>query len=220
MRVYIAARWDRYAEINEFADTITRAGNEVVSVWHRAAASGVPYSFTARAKNAEAIAAVCSQIASADVLVLCDSINPRGGSLIEYGIALGMGKRVAVIMASLRDSIPIFFDAAAIINPTRPPGEILDLLGTPSAIPPPVYIPDPGPGPAPEPGPSLHRFEAIVRTSFSDGTPRRQPSRVDAEEVVIESGCALFVTAGTVTEALAAGEWIYIKRKEPENATD
>lgn len=95
MRVYVAGKFERVAEVREIQERLRADGHEIVADWtgHSAAGlSGVALEDYLR-DCAESDAA---GVKVADALVLLHDDNCRGG-FTEFGIALGAGKLVAVI---------------------------------------------------------------------------------------------------------------------------
>mgnify|MGYP001576247402 CR=1 FL=1 len=104
MRVYLAARYSRYVEMQDYARVLTDAGYEVASRWirgdHELRACGE--SEAARWQRQWAMED-WQDVREADI-VLSFTESPgehsgrsRGGRHVEYGLALAWGKRCLVV---------------------------------------------------------------------------------------------------------------------------
>ena len=99
MRVYLAARYSRLAELNEYKKELVALGHEVTSNW--LTKSGREFeTLTEDEKRATAIEDV-DDIVSADAVIVFaeepDAEKSHGGKHVELGLAMGQEKRVAVI---------------------------------------------------------------------------------------------------------------------------
>jgi hypothetical protein len=95
MRVYLAARFDRGGEMRDVAATLERAGHDVTSRW-----------IDGRVDATDLVSAVedIEDLLRATCLVSFTErptdVVPwaaRGGRHVEFGVALGMGKRLCVV---------------------------------------------------------------------------------------------------------------------------
>jgi nucleoside 2-deoxyribosyltransferase len=98
-RVYLASRFERQTELKAIADLMSVEGYVITSRWlyHTGGLSVGP-------GEDSAIAAAWAQkdlddVASADVLVLFTDDNPmsRGGSNVELGYAMALGKTCIIV---------------------------------------------------------------------------------------------------------------------------
>ena len=95
MRIYLAARFDRSAEMLDVADALARAGHFVISRW-----------IHGRQNAPDLVSAVedIEDLADSDCLVSFTEYATRGvawaargGRHVEFGVALVTGKRLCVV---------------------------------------------------------------------------------------------------------------------------
>ena len=104
MKVYLASRYSRYQEMQRYRDDLQRLGNTVTSRWidgdHQIDDAGL----SLQAKEAERIRFAQEDLAdllgASCVISFTEqprATNSRGGRHVEFGIALGLRKRVIVV---------------------------------------------------------------------------------------------------------------------------
>jgi len=101
MRVYLAARFSRRAELAGYAEILRSSGIEVTSRWlggnHQIPKDGEVDGFEARRFAREDI----EDLLAADTVVCFTepdgTPHTRGGRHVEFGLALGVGKQVILI---------------------------------------------------------------------------------------------------------------------------
>lgn len=103
LKVYLSSRWSRQAELRICRDQLVKAGIYVTSGWldvddpDNGPAGGAPSGEAARLAALEDV----EDVLRASVLVAFseDPTSPfgRGGRHVEFGIALGTGKRIVVV---------------------------------------------------------------------------------------------------------------------------
>lgn len=125
MKLYLAARYDRMAELADIADSIEDLGHEVTARWLEG--NGNP--------DAESAAYDLTDVLVADGLVLFTEeptasvpFAARGGRHVEFGYALKAGKRMFIVGPTENifhelDQVARFADV----------GELLAYLGQASA---------------------------------------------------------------------------------------
>lgn len=98
---YLAARWDRHEEINEYARTLRYLGHIVTSQWHQ---SANVMDVVDRNPNADKVRYARKNISeiniSTDFIAFTedpDSAFQRGGRHVEYGIALQRSMPITII---------------------------------------------------------------------------------------------------------------------------
>lgn len=104
MKIYLAARYSRNAEMRGVRDVLESLGHEVTSRWIECHAGKYLTSFTPEVLNGdpEYCAAVgrhdVEDIESADMLIsFTDASGGKGGRHWEHGYAAALGKRIAVV---------------------------------------------------------------------------------------------------------------------------
>lgn len=119
MRIYLAARFDRGAEMLDVAAALSRAGHFVTSRW-----------IHGRQAGPDLVSAVedVEDLASADCLVSFTEYPTqgvpwaaRGGRHVEFGIALASGKRLCIVgpRENVFHHVPrveVFIDLADLID--------------------------------------------------------------------------------------------------------
>lgn len=100
MKIYLAARVGRQAELKSYRDTLERIGHKVTSTW-------LDEDLTVEQdRTAEARLEVCLRdlidLGNADCLISFTedpntSLGKRGGRHVEFGIALQAGKKLIVV---------------------------------------------------------------------------------------------------------------------------
>ena len=101
MRLYLAARFSRAAELEGYAQRLRDAGHEVVSRWHGGThpLPGDEEAFTALLKRSFAEEDV-ADLMSADAVVSFTEdprSTSRGGRHVEFGMAVAASKTVVVV---------------------------------------------------------------------------------------------------------------------------
>lgn len=105
MKVYLAARYSRHPEMRKVRDRLVELGHTVTSRWIDQHGGKYPSSFTPEALNNDP--AYCARLGihdvndvdAADVVVSFTegSGGGKGGRHVEFGLALGLGKRLVVV---------------------------------------------------------------------------------------------------------------------------
>lgn len=105
MKVYLAARYSRNDEMRGVRDVLQALGHEVTSRWIDQHGGDLLESIVAEKLNAEP--AACAKYAHIDVedLKAADTVisftsaggGGKGGRHIEFGVALGLGKRLMIV---------------------------------------------------------------------------------------------------------------------------
>lgn len=104
MKIYLAARFSRRHEVHALGQDLQALGHTIVSRWSRPDADNVlPAGLSEQASDdARQRFALddLEDIGKADCLILLGEPprnNSRGGHLVEFGVALGLGHRVIVV---------------------------------------------------------------------------------------------------------------------------
>lgn len=102
--IYIAARFSRRAEAHELSKRLRERGHTITSRWVRPNDDHVlPTGLSAQAADAERARFAtedCADVIACDCMVSLmeePRSNGRGGRHVEFGMALGLGKRLVVI---------------------------------------------------------------------------------------------------------------------------
>lgn len=104
MKIYLASRYSRADEMQGVRDVLTTMGHEITSRWIDHHGGKYPGSFTPQQLNDDP--AYCSGIAGADWedLAAADTVisftcgsGGKGGRHVEFGMAVALGKRLAVV---------------------------------------------------------------------------------------------------------------------------
>jgi hypothetical protein len=104
MKIYLATRYSRNAEMRAIRDDLTALGHEVTSRWIDQHGGDLPESIVAEKLNSEP--ENCFKYAQIDVddLTAADTVvsftcdgGGKGGRHVEYGLALGLGKRLILV---------------------------------------------------------------------------------------------------------------------------
>jgi hypothetical protein len=104
MKVYLAARYSRYPDLQHVARELVAMGHEITSRWikgdHQISDAGL----SSEAKAFERARFATEDLADLLIADCCISFtetprgtNSRGGRHVEYGIALGLAKRLIVV---------------------------------------------------------------------------------------------------------------------------
>jgi nucleoside 2-deoxyribosyltransferase len=100
MKIYLAARYRRREEMQGRAADLEAAGHEVTSRWIRGSHEPVRGVATAEERAVWAAEGM-SDLRTADALIAFteppEEPKSRGGRHVEFGVALGLHKRIAVI---------------------------------------------------------------------------------------------------------------------------
>ena len=104
-KVYFASRYSRHLEMQEYCRIITRDSNSIVTsrwIWGNHQIDDKGLSQETRQEERERFAREdYEDLMNADLVIsfteVPRSTNSRGGRHVEFGIALGCGKRVVVI---------------------------------------------------------------------------------------------------------------------------
>lgn len=104
MRAYLAAAYSRRERIQKVAAYLESKGVEIVSTWLQETYSPTIDIRTLPGGINQALAEKdIEEIRSCDTLIFFaeeqDAQPPRGGRHVEFGVALGLGKRVVVVGA-------------------------------------------------------------------------------------------------------------------------
>lgn len=104
-KIYLAARYSRNAEMRGVRDVLQALGYEVTSRWIDQHGGNLLESIVTTRLNAEP--AECYQYAATDVddLTRADTVvsftsadgGGKGGRHVEFGLALGLGKRLVIV---------------------------------------------------------------------------------------------------------------------------
>ena len=104
MRIYLAARYSRYQELQGYATELERAGHEVTSRWIQGNHQISDKELSEEAAEARRIQFAQEDLADLFKAELCISFtevprgsNSRGGRHVEFGIALGVGKPTYIV---------------------------------------------------------------------------------------------------------------------------
>jgi hypothetical protein len=104
MNIYLAARYSRHPEMQSVRDVLEVFGHKVTSRWVDAHGGKYPSSFTPEILNSDPVhCAVLGQhdiedVQAADVVIsFTEGSGGKGGRHVEFGLALGLGKRVIVV---------------------------------------------------------------------------------------------------------------------------
>jgi hypothetical protein len=105
VKIYLAARYSRNDEMRGVRDVLTALGHEVTSAWIDQHNGELEKSFTPDVLTAEPD--MCAHYAQIDVddLAAADTVisftsadgGGKGGRHIEFGLALGLGKRLIIV---------------------------------------------------------------------------------------------------------------------------
>lgn len=105
MKIYLAARYSRNAEMRGVRDVLQGLGHEVTSRWIDQHGGSLPESIAASKLNEDPEGAYpfaeadVEDLAAADTVVSFTSADGggKGGRHVELGLALGLGKRVLIV---------------------------------------------------------------------------------------------------------------------------
>ncbi len=104
MKIYIAARFSRRHEANELAHHLKAQGHTITSRWVLPEVDHVlPVGISAQAEDLERRRYAmedCEDVLACDWMISLmeePRSNTRGGRHIEFGMALGLGKRLTII---------------------------------------------------------------------------------------------------------------------------
>ena len=102
MKIYIAARYDRKAEVAAITARLASVGHLVTSTWHlEPHPANIQITDLAHDDLRLYAARNLQEIRISDVLLFLaeplDGMAKRGGRHVEFGYALGLGKSIAVI---------------------------------------------------------------------------------------------------------------------------
>lgn len=104
MNIYIAARFSRRPEANALAHRLMNQGHTITSRWVRPDCDHVmPTGLSAQAADAERERFATEDIADVDACNMLISLqeeprnNSRGGRHVEFGYALGLGKKICCV---------------------------------------------------------------------------------------------------------------------------
>ena len=105
MKVYLAARYSRNDEMRGVRDVLEALGHEVTSRWIDQHGGNLLESFVAEKLNddpghcARYAQADVDDLAAADVVISFTAAGGggKGGRHVEYGLALGLGKRLVIV---------------------------------------------------------------------------------------------------------------------------
>lgn len=104
LRIYLAARYSRHAEMQGVRDVLAALGHTVTSRWIDQHDGALEASYTQEKLNADpeecGVFGVhdVEDLAAADVVISFTSAGGggKGGRHVEFGLALGLGKRVVI----------------------------------------------------------------------------------------------------------------------------
>lgn len=104
MKIYLAARYSRHPEMQEYRDRLEASGHTVTSRWinggHQISDEGMSEQSPAVERERFATEDYSDLIAADLVVSFTEpprSTNSRGGRHVEFGIALGLGRTNIVI---------------------------------------------------------------------------------------------------------------------------
>lgn len=104
MKVYIAARFSRRPEANDLAQELKALGHTITSRWVKPDANHLlPTGLSAQAADGERRRFALEDLEDVADCDWCVSLmeeprsNSRGGRHVEFGIAVGMGKKLSII---------------------------------------------------------------------------------------------------------------------------
>lgn len=104
MKIYIAARFSRRPEANQLAQELKALGHVITSRWVKPDSDHVaPTGLSERAADAERQRFALEDLEDVAKCDWCVSLmeeprsNSRGGRHVEFGIAVGMGKKLSII---------------------------------------------------------------------------------------------------------------------------
>jgi hypothetical protein len=104
-KIYLAARYSRNAEMRGVRDVLQALGYEVTSRWIDQHGGNLLESIVAEKLNADPAGASryaeidIDDLRAADVVISFTSVDGggKGGRHVEYGLALGLGKRLVLV---------------------------------------------------------------------------------------------------------------------------
>lgn len=117
-RVFISAPLTLIEKARRAAEWAHSSGCDVSSDWHDSNQTVETEKLLSTQEKIEIVDDILEQIKSSDMLVLLLDVHQnRYGHLVEYGIALGLGKKVFVLMPDELYTLPsIFLEKAIVIK--------------------------------------------------------------------------------------------------------
>jgi hypothetical protein len=105
MKIYLAARYSRNAEMRSIRDQLQDLGHEVTSRWIDQHGGNLLESIAAGKLNANPVECYpyaeidVADLMAADIVISFTSADGggKGGRHVEFGLALGLGKRVVLV---------------------------------------------------------------------------------------------------------------------------
>lgn len=103
MKIYLAARYSRHPEMRGVRDVLTAMGHEITSRWIDMHGGKYPASFTAETLNSDpTYCGLLGQhdvedVTAADTVISFTGEGGKGGRHVEFGIAVGLGKRLIIV---------------------------------------------------------------------------------------------------------------------------
>ncbi len=104
MKIYLAARYSRFAEMQGYAFTLQRYGHVITARWisgdHKIDDQGLSIEAKRSLREQFAIEDL-SDVCAADLIISFTEVprssNSRGGRHVELGIGIGLGKKLMVV---------------------------------------------------------------------------------------------------------------------------
>lgn len=98
MKIYFAGRYRDAAVFRHMGDGLREMGHQIVSSWiYTNRRAGRNFEDISDEEKATIAQEDVDDVLSCDVLVLLSSDGGRGGKHVEFGIAIGAGKRICVL---------------------------------------------------------------------------------------------------------------------------
>lgn len=98
MKIYLAGRYSDAPKLRHMGESLKALGHEIVSRWvYTNRRAGREFEDIPDAEKTEIAQEDVDDVRACDILILLVGEGGRGGKDVEFGLALGLGKRVAIL---------------------------------------------------------------------------------------------------------------------------